>query len=283
LKAGVDKYLAGDGTVYSAWIAALKAGFARSGADQFFYNSPAWQWKKLSTQSASWAELKHDTILYADQSGAEMGDGGAYAADPFAPPYPRGYVEPDPQTFDALLAATARLADFIKKFGMEREDEDYQTEGRPYAGKLEEFAELLTVARDIAKKEAEGKGLTIDDYASVKRLARSFNARLLLPGELAPEAEQLKMALVADVASDYLGGRVLEVASGRPQRIFVYVNDASGGARVTRGFVFSYYEFTRPLSDGRMTDEEWKKLVYDESRADELKKLHPAWYEKFLK
>ncbi len=30
-----------------------------------------------------------------------------------------------------------------------------------------------------------------------------------------------------------------------------------------------------------MTDEEWKKIVYD-NRADELRKYHPAWYEELL-
>ena len=31
--------------------------------------------KNLNTALASWAELKHDTILYGKQSGAECGDG----------------------------------------------------------------------------------------------------------------------------------------------------------------------------------------------------------------
>ena len=284
LKEGIDKYLTDDGTVYSLWIGALKSGFENSGSDQFFYNSPAWQWKKLSTQSASWAELKHDTILYAEQGGAEMGDGGElFAASPFAPPYPRGYVEPDPQIFDALLSATARLGEFIAKFGIEEGDDWDEKEGRSYSSKLGEFAELLTTARDIAKKEAAGEPITLEDYENIKRLSRSFSARLLLPGEYVQDDEQLKMALVADVATDYLGGGVLEIASGRPQRMYVFVNDASGGARITRGFIFSYYEFVRQLSDGRMPDEEWKALVYDDSRADELRKYHPSWYENLAK
>jgi hypothetical protein len=284
LKEGIDKYLADDGTVYSLWIAALKSGFENSGSSQFFYRSPAWQWKKLSTQSASWAELKHDTILYVEQTGAEMGDGGGnYMAGPFEPPYPRGYVEPDPQTFDALLSAVARLREFIVKFSIEGGDERDEKEGRSYSSRLEEFAELLTTARDIAKKEAAGEPVTLEDYENIKRLSRSFGAQLLLPGENVPDHEQLKMALVADAATDYFDGGVLEIASGKPRRIYVFVNDASGGARITRGYVFSYYEFVRPLGDGRMTDEEWKSLVYDDSRADELKKYHPSWYENLAK
>jgi hypothetical protein len=52
---------------------------------------------------------------------------------------------------------------------------------------------------------------------------------------------------------------------------------------VTRGFIFSYYEFPRSLGDGRMTDEEWKALVYNDGRSGELKQYHPAWYEELRK
>ena len=55
-----------------------------------------------------------------------------------------------------------------------------------------------------------------------------------------------------------------------------------GGARVTKGYVFSYYEFERPMSD-RMTDEEWRAIVYDPDRADELEKYRPGWYGEFKK
>ncbi|MDD2454380.1 MAG: DUF3160 domain-containing protein, partial [Synergistaceae bacterium] len=152
-----------------------------------------------------------------------------------------------------------------------------------YVLRLETLKELLTTARDIAAKEVGGKPLAAEDYESIKYLARAFNAQLLLPGEMVQDTEQLRMALVTDIATDYFGGRVLHIASGRPQRIHVFVNDASGGPRVTRGYIFSYYEFERSLGDGRMTDEEWKKIVYDDSRADELRKYHPAWYEELRK
>jgi hypothetical protein len=283
LKAWMDEHLAGEETVYSLWIKAFHEGFRDSGSDQFFYRSPAWNWKKLSTFSASWAELKHDTVLYAEQSGAEMGDGGGTEAGPFAPPQPKGYVEPDPRTFDILLSAVSRMQSFIREFGMEPEDEEFEKEGIPYTSRLDTLAELLTIARDIAAKETGGKLLTAEDYGNIKYLARAFNARLLLPGEMVENTEQLRMALVTDIATDYFEGRVLHIASGRPQRIHVFVNDASGGPRVTRGFIFSYYEFVRSLGGGRMTDEEWKALVYDQARSGELKKHHPAWYEELRK
>ncbi len=130
LKLWMEDHLAGEETVYSMWIKAFRDGFRDSGSDQFFYRSPAWQLKKLSTCSASWAELKHDTVLYAEQSGAEMGTAATMPA--FAPPRPRGYVEPDPQAFNALLAAVTRLKEFVTGFAMEPEEEDFQKEGIPY-------------------------------------------------------------------------------------------------------------------------------------------------------
>lgn len=283
LKTWMDGHLAGEETVYSLWIKAFREGFRDSGSDQFFYRSPAWQWKKLSTCSASWAELKHDTVLYAEQSGAEMGDGGDTEAGPYAPPQPKGYVEPDPRAYDALLSAVTRLKAFIAEFGMEPEDEEFEKEGIPYASRLDTLAELLTIARDIAARETGGKPVTAEDYWNIKYLARAFNAQLLLPGEMVEDTKQLRMALVTDVATDYFEGRVLHIASGRPQRIHVFINDASGGPRVTRGFIFSYYEFPRSLGEGRMTDEEWKAMVYDKARSGELKNHHPGWYEELRK
>ena len=43
----------------------------------YFMKTPQWQKKNLNTALASWAELKHDAILYAKQPMvAECGSGG---------------------------------------------------------------------------------------------------------------------------------------------------------------------------------------------------------------
>ena len=282
LKAKVDEHLSED-TVYARWLSALKSSFEDSGAPQFFYRSPAWQWKKLITASASWAELKHDTVLYAEQFFAEGGGAAGWIAGPFEPPLPRGYVEPDPQTFAALLNAAARMKAFIEKFKIEDLKKAWDEEGMTYAAKLDKFSELLETARSIAEKQVAGETLTMQDYASIKEMARSFDGELLLPGGayiLMDAEDQLKMALIVDVASDYFDGRVLEVGTGTPHAVHVFVNDASGGARITRGYMFSYYEFE---SEKRWTDEEWKKLVYDEDRAEELEGYHPTWWKELSK
>jgi hypothetical protein len=284
LKSETPEYLSRENTVYAKWLSVFAAGFQHSGSTQFFYNDSAWRWKKVAAYLASWAELKHDTVLYAEQSAAEMGDGGEYRAGRFAPPQPRGYVEPDPQAFDALLTVVEELKGFVEKYGMEPApaEDDYDARADSYKEKLNAFAGLLKSARDVAKKEVEGAEMTPDDYKAIKDIARGFWGEILLPGYGMfygeNVEEQLKMALIADVATNGRDMTVLEAATGTPRKIYVFVNDKSGGARLARGYVYSYYEFERPLSEGRMTDEEWKKIVYDPARAEELEKYRPAWH-----
>ena len=90
------------------------------------------------------------------------------------------------------------------------------------------------------------------------------------------------MALIADVATDAVDGRVLEVATGTPQRITVVVKDAYGGTRWAVGYVYSWYEFP---STKRWADSEWKKVIYTEDSAatKENGVQPPGWYSMFLK
>jgi len=92
----------------------------------------------------------------------------------------------------------------------------------------------------------------------------------------------LQMALVADVATDAVQGRVLEEGIGTPQKIIVVVKDASGGTRLTVGFVYSWFEFA---SDKRWSDSEWKKPIYsgDEKARKQQGITPPSWYSIFAK
>src|SRR6185369_17318542 len=64
----------------------------------------AWAMKTLNTQLASWTQLRHDTILYAQQSYTPI----------LTCAYPDGYVEPRPAFWSRLgqmaLATKAILA-----------------------------------------------------------------------------------------------------------------------------------------------------------------------------
>ena len=65
-------------------------------------------------------------------------------------------------------------------------------------------------------------------------------------------------ALVVDVATDP-NGSVLEMATGDPASIYVVV-PVDGKLRIAEGAVYSFYQFTQPVSD-RLTDSEWRKRM----------------------
>ncbi|MDO5561984.1 MAG: DUF3160 domain-containing protein [Synergistaceae bacterium] len=275
VKADADGYFGeGSKNVYTDCLSALKTLFAEKGSKQLFFNSPLWDVKKLVTAMASWTELKHDTVLYAKQSGAEMGDGeGGYSAEPFRVPRPKGYVEPTPRTFGAICGSLDRMRELIVKYKLEANGDT--------RAKIEALREYTAICRDIAAKEVADKPLNDDDYKYINDVALYINENLLLDGYADPTdkktADSLKMALVTDIATDFIDNRVLQVATGTPRRIFVFVDDKHAGPRLTVGCMYSFYQFARPLSEGRMTDEEWKKKVYDKNAQRELEPLMPQW------
>lgn len=255
--------------LYREWLAMLGTLFAPSGSRQYFVAKPSWGDKTLNSVLGSWIELKHDTVLYGEQSYAEMGSGGddfAVAAA-FAPPVVKGYVEPNPKFFRAL----ERMADSAQSLLGKGDVLPDQ-----YASKLNRLAELSDRAAVIAEKEISGTELQDSDFAMIDGLPGQFDARLIFPeggGEHWNE-DHLRMALVADVATDNVAKAVLEVAIGRPRRLTVFVKDYWGGSRVARGVVYSTYEFA---SAKRWSDEEWKTLVYQQP--DQLKDKEPTWFE----
>ena len=66
---------------------------------------------------------------------------------------------------------------------------------------------------------------------------------------------------------------MLEIGTGRIDRIFVIVPDDEGEFHVATGGVYSYYEFPWPTSD-RLTDEQWWKMLRRGEAPD-----RPAWQE----
>ena len=262
--------------VYTGMLRIYSDYFRPTEGGQFFARSPWWEVKKLLTASASWAELKHDTILYGEQSGAEMGDGGdVWYAPAFLTPEPRGYVEPEPRLFAGLAEASRRTREFLTRSGFRDQE---------YPKKLQAFAALMTRLEGIAAKEVQRGEIHREDYRFIREFPAELSRELLLPEtmlQLYPPVteevrDRLRMALVADVATDHLAGRALHVATGAPRHLLVFVDDPWGGPRVTRGAVYSFYSFPRPLAEGRLDDQAWKKRVYG-GKQGELDALRPGW------
>ncbi|EHM12928.1 LOW QUALITY PROTEIN: Protein of unknown function (DUF3160) [Jonquetella anthropi DSM 22815] len=252
-------------TFYTNWFLTLQDYFTEEQPDEA--HTEAWQWRKLYTAAASMAELKHDTILYAEQSAAEIGgDSIAILSDPFPQPILRGYIEPQPKTFDRLAVACRRIVDFLDRFNLNGDDES-----ESYAPRFQSLADDFARMAEICRRELTDS-MTLGDYQWIN----SFCPPSVLPIGMfdisSKDRDQLKMALIADVASSK--DSVLYMAVGTPRRLVVFLDDRSGGARLAEGFTMSYYELLGDASD-RLTDEDWKALVYDEKK--DLSQYEPKW------
>ena len=141
-------------------------------------------------------------------------------------------------------------------------------------GAFEVLAPLSALLTEMARKELWGEPLTEDEqlflkyeYGGMLRNVRYFAEE--------PLAEKPEMAaIVADVASNPDAGTVLEVGTGYVDFIYV-ITDSPEGLQLTRGTVYSFYEFTQPI-DERLDDDTWRNRV----TAGELPE-RPAWVSMF--
>lgn len=249
-----------------------------------FMRSTAWLDKQLHTCLGSWAELKHDTILYAKQSYAEMG--GGWAPSPPDPLPARGYVEPVPEFYARLAALAAMTREGLHTRGLISSADQ---------GSLTQVEELALDLKRMAEKELTGVPLSEDEQTRIRfyggELEHLVMAASDLPageeGSAGYMDEEPQVALIADVANDlaysgpdFSGQAVLEVGVGRINEIHVVVplleDDGTITLQVAKGGVFSYYEFPWPAGD-RMTDQKWQQML-DASSVPEP----PAWIESFF-
>lgn len=242
--------------LYWSWLYALKALLTKAPAGApTFMQTEAWQDKQLHAMLGSWAQLRHDTILYAKQSYTMVG-----TAMPPRPKMIEGYVEPVPELYARLLALTR----MTRRGLTEMEVLSRQAQNR--LANLERIVERLLV---ISKQELSGKALSTDDYNFI----RSFGGQL--KGAVAGVAEEgLETTIVADVHTDGNTQSVLEEGTGFLRRLCVAYPMPDGGVVVGAGPAFSYYEFKQPM-DQRLTDEAWKAMLRAQPPAE------PEWVGSF--
>jgi hypothetical protein len=252
-------------TLYGSWMYALQplASPAPKGYPWFMLNQ-AWTRKQLATYLASWTELKHDTVLYAKQAyAAEMG------GSPEEPPQKddRGYVEPQP-LFYARLAALADMT--IQGLGQRNLLDDKSRQA------LQRMSELSRSLQTISIKELENAKLSDDEYDIIRAyggdLEHIWNDAQDNEGQSTLDTPA---ALVTDVATNPLGGEVLQEGTGYIARIYAIV-PIDGKPHITQGGVFTHYEFVNALSD-RLTDEVWRNML----SGDTTPKM-PVWTDAFI-
>ena len=255
------------GRFYDGWLYSfLPVLSTKSAAFPAYMQTAAWGYKDLNTALGSWAELKHDTILYT-----KMPEGAGGGGPPTSSPA-LSYVEPNPDAFFRMAYMASSLASGLQtRFGSNLQD---GTEERPdlsdYVQGLTDLGERFQQLGDIAVKELAGEPLTQDENY-IMTACLGIN-ECLHEGPVDPP-EMPKPPIIAAVS----GARasVLEVGIGNIDRLYVVV-PLENQKEVAQGGVFSYYEFTQPR-DQRLTDEEWRAKLAG-NNAPTL----PAWTSNFV-
>ena len=261
----VDDRSAGDwaGTVYDAWLYALQPVLVPHGAAYpDFMRTPAWEAKGLQTGLGSYAELKHDTILYAKQSFAAEG-----GFEPMVEP-PRHWVEPDPVAWERMASVVTLLQDGLRDRGLVSTGDDYDALMTTVTGTLKRLG-------NIAGDELAGLPISQEDNDWLEGIGSVFEALWIQTSDWdealgMPSADDTDAALIADIMRSTL--KYLEIGTGRIDRIMVLVPNDNGTFQVAVGGVYSYYEFWHEVELGRLTDEEWRAML-DAGGAPE----RPAW------
>ena len=260
-------------TLYKGWLGAIRTLNPPKDRRDLprFMQTAAWWQQKMNTQLASWAQLRHDNLLYAKQSYS----GGIGCS------YPKGYVEPIPEFYDAVARYAERGNEIFSEMNL--------TQVAAYFEMLEETSRTL---EEIARKELAHLPLTEDEVAFLQStLSRQtigcgdvmytgWYPSLFYGGDAGKEVIK-KDLVVADVhtaPTDAVGnfvGWVMHVGTGFVNMAIVTCTDSEGNTTAYAGPVMSYHEHVTS-NFKRLTDEEWSATYLEEMS------LRPAWTNIYL-
>lgn len=248
--------------MYTGWMWVLKALIEAPKEEYpYFMKNDAWLDKSLNTALGSWSELKHDTVLYGKQSGAEMG-GDEYVEG-------IGYIEPNLEVYKRLSWLTEYSRESLNTWGVSVDEIDI---------KMERFQWLLDFLVSATEKQLAGEPLTQEEYDRIKiyggileDLTSSFAGDGMRWFEITSETDK-NMAVIADYHTVGRDG-VMHAGVGPAYEIYVAV-PIKGQVYLTRGAVFSFHEFIHPT---RLTDEDWQAML-----KDGINPPMPDWTKSFI-
>ncbi|MFW9969233.1 MAG: DUF3160 domain-containing protein [Candidatus Odinarchaeota archaeon] len=229
-----------------------------------FMNSTVWMDEKLTTIMGSYAQLRHDTILYTKQS-----YGGIVCSTPTA------FVEPYPDFYNSL----AQLSQIYKTSFESLNQIGYNFDSGyfNFLRFLDTFTYICHWLESISIKELSQQPLTLEDKTFITSIYHEkapdicgpSQARGWLPYLLSglgydylevDGSPNSRATLIADIHTDPNYGDVLHISSGFLEPIIAYIPSWDGHEIPVVGPVFSYYEFPAP-NYNRLTDEEWRGIL----------------------
>jgi len=262
--------------LYNLWLSALRALSPTAAgltapttiAVPAIFRSEPWARRTLNTQLASWAELRHDTILYAKQSYTS----GAICV------FPDAFVEPNLAFFDRIGAYARQGAALVQSLDFSTAPTLGMDIGT-YFAHLADVAGILGAMADAQQTGAALAPAYLDFInQAVKRSGvqvcggppayDGWYTGLFYPtgfqGQAGFTAETFDPT-IADVhtePTDETGapvGNVLHVGTGFA-RLMVLTVESCGGPRAYAGLASSYHEVTT-TGFKRLTDDDWATQV----------------------
>lgn len=255
-------------TIYNQWINSIAVQWADSlNSTNGVVDRAIWQTKRLQTGFATWATLRHATILVNERTSAECGEGGF---EEILMRAPRGYVEPDPNTFATIANLFETAMKYVSK-GISKssdiQEESSKNEKRSlYDGIIERLKEAANEARSfqkMAEKERRGESLTNEENEKILYVAGTAEHLFLVFNSLSNKDYALSnpdpIAKIADVAGGNMAYKIpyLMSAVGNTME-WNYNVPFFGRHQIVKGSIYSYYEFS---SDKSLTDQEWREKV----------------------
>jgi hypothetical protein len=251
------------GSLYTSWLGALRrlSPAATPASDlPAVASTEAWGRRLLNTQLSSWAQLRHNNVLYVKQS---------YSSSA-ACEYPDAYVDPYPEFFEAVVTFAERAQELLA--GLEL--------GGSLGGDVQAYfarvASINLTLAEMARAQRTGMPHSAEHMAFINQaVSTNVNCDGTILGHTgwyselhfdplqAVELDPSITDVHTDIGGDLPVSRppsVLHVGTGLP-RLMVMTVDSCQGPRAYAGVVSSYHEV---LAEGltRLTDEEWKQQVY---------------------
>ncbi len=259
------------GSSYMAWIHTLQSLVdVEYGSDHpEFMTTIAWQDEKLNTGLGSWAQLRHDTILYAKQT---------YIPG-WVCSYPEAFVEPNPTFYSRMQKLSERTSEAVNIL--------LPNGVHPIIMSSLELMKNVTKRLEIiSAKELAKKPLTTDEVDFIKEIAWRCGSGGFIGwyvdtiqdiARAANYTSLLEVPVIADVATFPPGDiedppQILHVGVGYVKALVVLYPKPNGTLVAAVGPVFSYYEF-RLIGTKRLNDEDWKDMLMWDNRTEYL----PEW------
>jgi len=242
--------------LYDSWLGALRTlaptGGSQTGPFELAATEP-WSRRLMNTQLASWAELRHDTILYVKQS---------YSGGPSCA-FPDALVEPNPAFFDAVATFANKGLQVVNTLNLPSSGIGLRIPA--YFTKL---AQVATTLKEMAQAQAASTPFTDDQMMFINQTVSiqytcgastgvGWYPQLFYAADTATDPHPT----IADVHTapvDEQGnpvGWVLHVGTGYARMMVVTANSCDG-PKAYVGLASSYFE---ELTTGlkRLDDTTW--------------------------